>query len=66
MVTMAGDDQHYLPAALIGKLLRKAQIVVRELSTGEVHPAVLAQQAVTQRPRPPRPRWSGTWATATR
>lgn len=47
LATMAGDDQHYLPAALIGgfgtaragKPLRKAQIVVRELATGEVHPA---------------------------
>lgn len=44
---MSGDDQHYLPAALIGgfgvvragKPLRKAQIVVRELASGEVHPA---------------------------
>lgn len=44
---MSGDDQHYLPAALIGgfgivragKPLRKAQIVVRELISGEVHPA---------------------------
>ncbi len=44
---MSGDDQHYLPAALIGgfgivragKPLRKAQIVVRELASGQVHRA---------------------------
>ena len=43
--TTSGDDQHYLSAALIGgfgivcagKPLRKAQIVVRELASGEVH-----------------------------
>ncbi|MDA8342078.1 MAG: DUF4238 domain-containing protein [Actinomycetota bacterium] len=46
---MSGDDQHYLSAALIGgfgiaragKPLRKAQIVVRELASGEVHPATV-------------------------
>ena len=45
VVTMSGDDQHYLAAALIGgfgiarpgKPLRKAQVVVRELASGEVH-----------------------------
>jgi hypothetical protein len=44
---MSGDNQHYLPAALIGgfgitpadKPLRKARIIVRELASGEVHPA---------------------------
>ncbi len=47
VVTVSGDHQHYLSAALIGgfgiaragKPLRKAQIVVRELASGEVHRA---------------------------
>jgi hypothetical protein len=56
LVLMTGDNQHYLPAALIGGFgerrpglpLRKARIVVRELSSGCIHTA--AAEDVAFRP----------------
>lgn len=50
---MSGDDQHYLPACLIGgfgrrvtrKSWRKSNIVVRDLKTGLVTPSTAEKQA---------------------